>query len=279
MIIDELKEFQSFFFDLDGVIWNNHRPLPGSSELIQRLQTLGKEIYFISNNCELSRRNICEALERYSIHSKIENIICGSSSCALWATNNCQAHSKILTIGAKGLDEELVDAGFHIVPAASLISPDVDYADIQTDDDIKIVVVADTLTLSYHNIAYASRCMQKGAKLIAPNYYDANWKLGRFKIPCSACTINALVASARDKTFVTPGKPHPMMLESIIKRDSLDKAKIIIFGDTMPTDILLAKNCEVKSALVLTGNESSESYLRFSFRPDFVYTNLVEVLK
>ncbi|CAG9319413.1 unnamed protein product [Blepharisma stoltei] len=277
MILTELHRFDYFFFDIDGVVFENFKELPGSVELISRLQRMGKEVYFISNNCELSRTKFKEIFESIGIFPKLENLIVGAFNLALWVKTNCQANSKVLTLGPKGVDEELSELGFQVIPANSLYASNVDYSHISVDNEIKIVAVSDTGDLNYHDIAYASRCVQLGAQIATSNY-DCNWRLGRFMLPCSACTVDALLASSGAKNFINAGKPNPIVLKNVIERDNLDISKIIVFGDTMKNDILLTKICNVSSALVLTGVEDSESYLQYSYRPDFVFNNLLEIL-
>ena len=64
------------------------------------------------------------------------------------------------------------------------------------------------------------------------------------------------------------------MIERIIQRDGLDKHECIMFGDKMDTDIKLAKNTGIMSALVLTGVEKIGTFENKDFQPDFVIENL-----
>ena len=56
------------------------------------------------------------------------------------------------------------------------------------------------------------------------------------------------------------GKPNPWVIELIRKeRGCDDKSKMIMIGDRMDTDMLLANRAGVDGCLVLTGVTSSES--------------------
>lgn len=273
MVSQDLSAFDYFFFDLDGCLFENDIPLPGAIPFIHHLQALHKAIYFITNNSQRSRITLTEFLAQNSIQAKLENILCGSYACALWIQQNQAAGSKILTIGEEGVDQELSEMGFQVINAKSIEDPNADYFTIEIDDNIKVVAVSHCESLTYHNLCYSSMCIQSGATLISPNY-DAYWKSGKYKMPCSACIVDALLAASNTQTFVNVGKPNPYLLETIVTRDGLDKSKIIIFGDTMKTDILLAKNSNVKSALVLTGVETAETYRTYQYAPDLVFESL-----
>jgi 4-nitrophenyl phosphatase len=189
--------------------------------------------------------------------------------------------TKVFTIGLFGLPEEVAHAGFTVVNSLDMLENSLgnsdDYLQMDVDPGVKVVIAGFSPLLNYYMIAYAARCVQNGAELIAGNV-DKYDKVGKYNIPSSGCTVAAIEACTGAKAM-TVGKPDPFMLRLATERDHLDSAKTIVFGDKMDTDILLAKNYKVASVLMLTGVESRESAARYSFAPDYILPSLFDVMQ
>ncbi|CAG9331921.1 unnamed protein product [Blepharisma stoltei] len=268
-----INDFDYFFFDVDGVLFHGHRALRGAVEFINKLCDLGKEIYFVSNNSWRTREKQVEFFAKYGITAKKENILNGAYASAQWATNYCPRNSKVLTIGEDGVDEELTEFGFRVTNTRSLNPPNYENLMLNIDPEIKAAIVSHSDSLTHQMIYYASIHVQNGAVLASPNY-DTQYKFGKFLLPCAACTVDAVLASSGTKNFVNIGKPDPYLLNYIFERDRINKERSIFFGDTMVTDILLAKNAGIKSVLVLTGVETLDSYTKYDYSPDYVYESV-----
>ena len=144
---------------------------------------------------------------------------------------------------------------------------------LSVDPDIQAVVVGYTPRLNFYMLSYALNCIKKGARLITGNY-DCTDKFGKYNVPGCACTVEFL-RYAIQTDFVNVGKPEVFMMDKIMQRDGLDRETCIVFGDKMATDILLAKNAGIASALVLTGVERVGTFEGYEYQPDYVLSNLV----
>lgn len=281
MIAPELLSYESFFFDLDGVIWEAEKAFTSAVDFITRLSQLNKNIYFVSNNATQSRQNIQRILVSQGIPAKLENIYCACYACSLWLKDNYPANTKIFSIAQKAINDELKEAGYQVIEGSSLkdleFIKNSDFLDLEIDLEVKVVVVGFTPELNYPMLCYGSMCIQNGARLVTANY-DLYDKFGKYNVPSCGCVVEALKSASGTTDFVNLGKPNPFLLELTCKRDGLDPQKIIFFGDKMRTDIKLAHNFNCTSVLMLTGVESQESYSKYEYQPDFVYNSFEDAL-
>ena len=273
-----IASYNSFFFDLDGVIWECEHLLPGVKELLKTLESQSKQIYYVSNNAIRSRRVFSELFTSLDIPSKYENIICAGYSSAVYLQSKFPSGTKILVIGSEGLVEEIQVAGYQVISSVHMEEIKVTTSELgklSIDPDIKVVVVGFTQRLNFYMLSYALNCMQNGAILVTGNY-DCSDKFGKYNVPGSACTVEFLRYAIKCD-FINVGKPESYMLDMIINRDGLNKEKCIMFGDKMATDVKLAVNAGIKSVLVLTGVEKQGTFETCDFQPDFILNDLIMI--
>lgn len=271
-----ISSHNNFFFDLDGVVWECESLLPGVKALLVSLQDQGKRIYYLSNNAIRSREMFFEIFSSLGIPAELDNIVCAGYSCSTYLKSVYPLQSKIFVIGSEGLIEEIQSAGYEIISSVSMEdtkSTTTELGHLEIDKDVKVVVVGFTSRLNFFMLSYALNCLQNGAVLITGNY-DASDKFGKYNVPGSACTVEYL-RYAINAQFVNVGKPEKFMVDMLISRDLLQRDQCIMLGDKMATDIKLAKNAGIKSALVLTGVEQAGTFENCEFQPDYILKNLL----
>ena len=60
---EKFKNFDAFFFDCDGVLWEENELLPGAKNLLQTLSDLHKTTCFLSNN---STKSLSHYVKKFS---------------------------------------------------------------------------------------------------------------------------------------------------------------------------------------------------------------------
>jgi len=63
MIDKRFKGFDNFLFDLDGTLWLWTELLPRVDKVMKILEELEKNIFFITNNCLLTRTGFARKLQ------------------------------------------------------------------------------------------------------------------------------------------------------------------------------------------------------------------------
>jgi len=76
--------------------------------------------------------------------------------------------------------------------------------------------------------------------------------------PDAAAIVGAIEACTGAECKVNVGKPDPIMLETIMGLIGLDAEECVIAGDRLYTEIRMARDAGMPSAVVLTGETTAE---------------------
>lgn len=110
-----VKDFDCFLFDCDGVLWRGNRLIEGASDVITRLQSEGKTVMFVTNNSSNSRSQYMDKLrQRMNISVEKEQIYCSSFAAAAYLQEE-KFTGTAYTIGHEGVGIELREAGIKTI--------------------------------------------------------------------------------------------------------------------------------------------------------------------
>ena len=70
-----MHENDIFIFDCDGTIWLGEETLSGALEFLEKLEKLGKKIYFYTNNCMTTRSKYVEKMKRFGLNVNINQVL------------------------------------------------------------------------------------------------------------------------------------------------------------------------------------------------------------
>lgn len=228
MILDErflCKQVRVLGIDLDGVVYQGNRLLPGAAEAIERLTSMGYVIEYLTNNSFRSSAETEAKLNRLGIKlgsSRVINSIDAVHD--LLQGLSVQAGAGFHVIGSPALTQMMVDSGYQITPA----------------NESQYLVVGFNPDFTYQTICAGLDALQHGATFIAcneeANYPDENDHL---KPGCGALVV-AIAASAGHAPDHVAGKPSMFMLERVMNRYKCSAEEILVIGDTLESDILMA---------------------------------------
>ena len=269
-----IEEIDNFLFDCDGVIWNWPVPIPGSVECINKLKSLGKKCFFITNNSTKTRQSVIDMLQKIGI----ENVTRDDVVCTAWILaeylKSIDFEGKVYVVGSPAIGTELTYANIKHFGIGSnsheFADPgNFDYKNnIQLDPEVKCVVVGFDHYLNFPKMVLATSYAHKnpGCLFIATND-DAQFPTGdesKCVIPGTGSFVHAIWTSVGRKPVIL-GKPHRTMWDVLAKIHNLDSSRSCMIGDRLDTDIALAPNCSLKCSLaVLTGITSEEEINSFS---------------
>jgi phosphoglycolate/pyridoxal phosphate phosphatase family enzyme len=280
MLREEFADFDAFFFDLDGVIWEGDSLLPAVDKVIDLLISLNKHIYFITNASAYSRAQAVEKLHSLGLSTvKTENMFNVAYCTAQYLKRELSPGASVLNLGYVGLADELREAGFKVIDSQDMTSLQLltqeDFEAFEVEP-VEAVVVGYNPHFNYYMLSYASLAIQNGARFIATNA-DKHDKLGEYLVPGAGCMVSSIEA-ATDKKCTLIGKPNTLMINLILERDGLERSRCVMFGDKIETDILMAKNSSVFSVLMLTGVETSDSVQDSEIKPDFILEDMAQLI-
>jgi NagD protein len=90
--------------------------------------------------------------------------------------------------------------------------------------------------------------------------------------------LAAIEASTGARAEAIVGKPSPHMAATLLDRLDVPAGETLLTGDRLTTDIRMANEAGMASALVLTGATGLDEALRSEDRPDYVICHLGELL-
>jgi phosphoglycolate/pyridoxal phosphate phosphatase family len=256
-----IDKYESFIFDCDGTLWSASKKYEEAFKTLELLKSKGKKIYFLTNATHRSRKEYQQKLKRFGFETGIEYIYNASYLAVSYIKLVYPEIKKIYIIGMKPPVDDALELGLQVVGGPDhnnkFIESDEDFLHIPVEDDIDGVLVAFDFGFNYYKLAYASLCIQKGAKLFATNE-DAFDNIGQYNLPRAGCALKAL-EKATQKTAIILGKPNAFGMETLKAQHDLDLSKTVMIGDNIDTDILFGINCGIDTVLVLTGVSNEDT--------------------
>jgi phosphoglycolate/pyridoxal phosphate phosphatase family enzyme len=251
-------------FDLDGVIYRGHTPIPGAGDVTRWLAANGYQVYYFTNNSTRTRESYVEMLAGYDCASDTDHIVTSASLTADYFTDNGLLPATALVVGEGGLAEELTRAGVRVVRR-------------RTKRPVDYVVVGMDRKFTYRKLHLAQQAVLAGAKLIATNR-DATYPVEGNVIPGGG-SIVAAVATACEREPLLIGKPSPEAGRLIAHHAGVQPGEMLMVGDRLETDIEMGRRAGLLTCLVLTGISTIEEIdtLPPASRPHWVIESLAQV--
>lgn len=225
--------------DLDGVVWLDHRPLPGAVEALARLEEAGSTVVYVTNNSMSTRAEHEAALSAIGVESQGRVV-----SSPMAAATLLEGGERVLVIGGAGIVEAVESSGCEILVSESMSG----------DDPVDVVMVGLDRRFDYERLERASRAVRGGARLIGTNA-DPTFPTPRGQVPGGGAIL-AAIATAADAVPEIAGKPHAPMAAAVAHRLGCgveDLAQAVMVGDRRSTDGAFAQRLGCRFALVGTG--------------------------
>lgn len=254
-----LGAIRAFIFDMDGVIYQGSRVLPGAADMIARLRGAGVPYLFLTNNSTTSPRDVAERLRGMGIEAEPGRIYTSAEATAALLRQE-QPGCRVLVIGEAGVRQALAAAGFNLV------------ADHRAAD---AVVVGMDREATYARLKEASLAIQRGARFIATNL-DASLPAEEGLIPGAGSLVGMLeIASGHQAQAI--GKPQPGIFRLALTRLGAVAGTTACVGDRPETDILGGQAAGLRTIAVLTGAGARADFEAMRPPPDWIFENLREL--
>lgn len=236
--------YDAYVFDLDGTIYLGEGLLPGAKRMIEALRERGIPVRFLSNNPTKDPGQYQEKLRGLGLPTDLDDIANTVVTTVRWLKQH-HPDAVLFPIAEQPLIGALRDAGFRLSDDPS---------------EIDIVISSYDRTFDYRKlqIAFDAIWFHKRAFLIETNPDRfCPFPGGRGEPDCAAITA-AIEACTNTKCAVSLGKPSPMMLHEAMAGLDVDERRAVMVGDRLGTDIQMALDAGMPSALVLTGEATSD---------------------
>jgi 4-nitrophenyl phosphatase len=261
--MDSLRDMRAAVIDMDGVLWEGDRSLPGLVEFFAALRQRQIRFVLATNNASRTPEQYVQKLARMGVTVSVDEIFTSSQATALYLRQRSAVGGRIFAIGEDGLTRALTEAGFSL---SGLYQGGADYVAVGMDRG-----------LSWDKLATATINIRAGAKFIGTN--------PDLTLPTEHGITHgngAILAALQAATGIAPiiiGKPEPTMYQQALPKLQSEPAFTVAIGDRLETDILGAVRAGLPSVLVLTGVSKRTDLDTLSYRPNWVMESIVEITK
>ncbi len=252
------KLYDGYVFDLDGTIYLGDELLPGAKRLILKLRELDRRVVFLSNNPTKDPRMYAEKLTKLGLETPAGEIVNTVVTMTQWLLQN-HPNATVFPIAEEPLKNALREAGIKMS---------------EDPEDIDIVIASYDRGFDYRKlqIAFDAIWFHGRAMLVTtnPDRY-CPFPGGRGE-PDAAAIVGAIEGCTGTKCEVNVGKPDPIMLKTIMDHIGLEAKDCVMTGDRLYTEIRMALDAGMPSAVVLTGETQAEDLDKESKEnlPDYV---------
>lgn len=229
-------KYKGFIFDLDGTVYRGNSVIQNADITINKLQSDGKKIVFISNKTTGTAVDYFNFLINRNLKISLEQIITATTITKKYLKENF-ASSTFYAIGEQIFINEISECGLQY-----------------SEDYIKTEIVLITLdrTLNYNKLEIAAKSIENGARFFAANI-DDTCPVDSGEILDAGSTISALEKRTHKKLEMNFGKPSELMMNEVLSLLNIDKKDLLLVGDRLETDIAMGNKFGIDTAIVSTG--------------------------
>ena len=275
------RTFSKIIFDLDGVLFRGHTPIPGAAASLARIRAAGIPISFITNNATRSRAHLRKRLKKMGIDAKKEEIMTSAYAAACYLRTMRPKPHALYVLGEKGLRDEIRSAGFEVLPLKLKGEKEstTTFSRLSHSECVPgahVLVSGLDRHATYAKLAASLDVLNAGAKWVATNL-DPTLPMENGVHPGSGGLSVCLAYAAgsvksRGRAFGSAfsnillrepdkvvGKPNPYMLDLLSEGEAKrERHQMLFVGDRLDMDIAFANMAGLRSLLVLSGVATKE---------------------
>ena len=225
------KKIKALLIDLEGVVYQEGKEIPGSISFIQYLDKINFPYLFLTNTTTMTRKNIAKKLINLGLNTKPKKIITPLIAAQNYLKKNHL--SNIALYCNKRCWTEFKD--FEI----NFQSPDA-------------VIIGDLYKkFTWHKLNEIFHVSLNSKKLVAFHKNKIGTREGKVALDLGPF-VKAL-EYALDKDFILMGKPNKLFFQAAVDQLNINKKEILMIGDDILVDIGGAKDLNLQTCLVKTG--------------------------
>ncbi len=253
--------FDGYLFDLDGTVYLGDELLPEAKETLGELKTRSNVVYLTNKPLE-TPADYAAKLTRLGVETRPEEVISSTDALLLYLERHAP-EARLFVVGEQPLIRLLSLAGYEVA---------------QEPGGVDVVIVSFDRTFDYRKLKVSFDAERGGARIEAtnPDPYCPTPDGGG--LPDCAAMLAAIEASTGAHAEAIVGKPSPHMAAALLERLGVPARDTLLVGDRLATDVRMANEAGMASALILTGATGLEEVLGSSDRPDYVIEHLGELL-
>jgi 4-nitrophenyl phosphatase len=251
----DISSKSCFVFDLDGTVYLGNRPIQGTIDFILRNQGK-KEIFFLTNNTSKNLADYTKKLAGFGIEVALDRIL--SPLLPLVDHLNENGIVRVYPVGNTSFQSFLRERIPGLVFTAS--------------DDCQAVLLAYDTELTYEKLATSCLLLQRPEVHFFSTHPDLVCPSDRGPLPDTGSFVKLYEAATGRLPELVFGKPNTLVLAPLQKRFA--RNEMVMIGDRLTTDKLLAENAGIDFILVLSGEAKREELSALARQPTLVLDDL-----
>ena len=251
----ELSQKHCFVFDLDGTVYLGNAPIPGTIDFIKRNQGK-KEIFFLTNNTSKNLADYIKKLAGFGIDVGVERILSPLLPLVRHLRDN--GIDRVYPVGNASFQSYLHEALPGLVFTAG--------------PDCQAVLLAYDTELTYDKLATSCLLLQRPEVRFLSTHPDLVCPSQRGPLPDTGSFVKLYEAATGRLPELVFGKPNTRVLGALLERFALDE--MVMVGDRLSTDKLLAENAGIDFILVLSGEARLADLPALQRQPTLVLDDL-----
>jgi HAD superfamily hydrolase (TIGR01458 family) len=244
--------------DIDGVLTVSWKPIPGSSEALDRLRASGVPMVFVTNTTSMTRSSIAAALLEADLPVEIQEILTAPSMTAALIRRD-HPGARCWMVGARDVVADL--DGIHLVGVAE--PPDV------------VILGGAGPEFDYPTLNRVFRLAMDGTPVVAM-HRNLYWKTEEGLQLDTGAMLGAIEQAAGIHAAVA-GKPAPACFKAALEVLGLGPDEVMMVGDDIDADVMGAQAVGIETVLVRTGKFRSEALARSEVVPDDVVDSFADI--
>jgi HAD superfamily hydrolase (TIGR01450 family) len=245
--------------DLDGTLYRGGRVFPQTLPFLERLRRLGMGYTFLTNNTSRSKAEYVQKLSGLGIEAREDEIYTPAESAIRYLRSRRPPLKRIGVLGTPSLCEEFARASLEV-----------------SWDEPEAVIAGFDMTLTYERLCRAAYWIAKGRPFLA-THPDFICPTDEPTVLVDCGSICACLTAATGRIPLIFGKPSPTILLDLCERLRLRPEQMLMVGDRLYTDMKMACEAGVPSALVLTGEATAEEARTSPTPPGVIAADIGEV--
>jgi len=259
-----VDRFAGFVFDLDGTVYLDEVLLPGAAAALAAVRELGAPHVFLTNKPLERSASYAGLLNRLGIPTADDGVVSSLDALVLYLGRNAPG-ARVLCVSEMLVTEVLTEAGFAVIPHTQA-------------ESAEVVVVSFDRTFDYQKLHAAYRAVKAGARIVATNP-DRFCPTSDGGLPDCAAMLAAVEACTGVRAEAIVGKPSQHMAAAVLDRLRLPPERVLLVGDRLGTDIAMAADAGMASALVLSGDSQMDDLAASNVRPGYVLDTIAGLLE
>ncbi len=257
--MQSLRDAASWLCDMDGVLINDGRMVPGANEFLDRLRSTDRKFLVLTNNALFTPEELRDNLAKLGVSIREDQLWTSALATAQFVHDQ-RPKGRAYVIGQTSVHEALAHVGY----VEDAVNPN-------------YVVLGETWDYSFDDLTTAIRLIDRGCPLVVtnPETYGAT-KDG--PMPGSGA-LAALIQSATGVKPYFVGKPNPVMIRDALNILGAHSQTTVMVGDRMDTDVVAGVEAGVETVLVLSGITQRADIDRYAYQPSRVVNSIADLIE